>query len=102
MSNTQNRSQRWLDFLILRRRQSGYALVAICVLLAIGLIWIASQYKWEYAAIAAGLGWLAVVCLGAGFFQIRREVAADSEPNATRSLVLTAAGLSGLIITGMG
>src|SRR6516225_377585 len=97
---TNNRSQKWLDFLVQKRRQSGYALLALCALLAAATIWIASQYKWEYFTIAAGLGWLAVVCLGAGFFQVRRE--ADAEPNTTRSLVLTVAGLAGLIISAMG
>ena len=97
---TNNRSQKWLDILVQKRRQSGYALLALCALLAAATIWIASQYKWEYFTIAAGLGWLAVVFLGAGFFQIRRE--ADSEPNTTRSLVLTVAGLAGLIISAMG
>jgi ABC-type uncharacterized transport system len=102
MATTQEHKETWLETLNQKPRQTAYVLLAIAVLFGIATVAIAAKYRWEYGVIAAGFGWLAVVFLWAGVFQLRREPGRAGQLDASRALVLAVAGLSGLIVTLMG
>jgi hypothetical protein len=102
MATAQEHKQTWLDTLNRKPKQTAYVLLAIAVLFGTVTVSIGAKYRWEYGVIAAGFGWLAVVFLWAGVFQLRREPGGAAQLDASRALVLAVAGLSGLIVTLMG
>src|SRR6516225_1202653 len=102
MATVKEKKASWLETLNQKPRQTAYVLLAIAAIFGIATVTIAAKYRWEYAVIAAGFGWLAVVFLWAGVFQLRREPGRAGQLDASRVLVLAVAGLSGLVVTLMG
>src|SRR6516164_9217983 len=102
MSTQQSASPGGLDFLVRNRKATGYGLVAGAVLLSVAAVVLAVKFRWDYAAVCVGAGWLGVVLLVAGVYQLVRDPNAGPEPDATRLMVLAVAGLAGLITTLVG
>ena len=90
----------WLDALTKRHKESGYALLALCVGIGILAGWLAYAKGWEARDVVVWLATEALLLLGAGFFQVTRRVDQKPlEPADTRMMVMLLGFLVGVTTT---
>src|SRR6516225_795296 len=102
MASHANPSSTGLDFLVQKRRVTAFVLLAIGAALGLGSIWPFKATGWNYFPVGVGMGFLALLSLAAGFFQLMRQPDQFPEPEITRMLVLGLGGLFGLVTSLIG
>lgn len=93
----------WLDNLSTRRKETGLGLLIATVLLALLPAWLGYQFKWDYLYVAIATGFLPLVTLGGGLYQLLREPNPKTDRDQTLLLVMTLGALLGfgLVLVGI-
>jgi hypothetical protein len=87
----------WLETLARRRKETGIVLLAVSVLFTLVPVFVVYKLEANYLALSIWGTALAILFLGAGLWQLLHEATGRlSEVDATRLLILTLGGLTGL------